>query len=218
MKKTLAAAALGAGLMFAGTANAAPVVDGITTVEVTVDLGGVGIAPGLIGSASLQDSDDDALVVGFPITDGDLDADTLAGTIEHEGSGLTLAANGTTVELQDFIIDTTSSTLSGIVSIAGGASLGRVDIFTFDLTGLTAGEITDVENPVISLLLTSAAAGALADALAIPALSGLAGAEFGLAATGPVLGDVGGEIPLPGAAILFATGAAAFAARRRAKA
>lgn len=217
MKKTLTAGLIGAGLMFGGAAHAAPVVDGITTVAVTVDLGSVGVTPGLLGSASVDD-DADGLVVNFPITGGDLDPATLGGTIEHVGSGLSLTANGTTVNLTDFTIDTVNSQLTGVVGIEGGASLGRVAIFDFDLTGLTAGEITDTDNPVISLLLTSAAVGALADALAIPALTTLAGAEFGLAATAPALGDVGAEVPLPGAALLFVTGAAAFAARRRANA
>lgn len=217
MRKFLTSGVLGVGLMFAGAANAAPVVDGITAVQVTVDLGSVGVTPGLLGSASV-DEGADALVVNFPITGGDLDPATLAGTIEHVGSGLSLTANGTTVNLTDFTIDTVASQLTGVVSVAGGASLGRVAIFDFDLTGLTAGQITDTGNPVISLLLTSAAVGALADALAIPALTTLAGAEFGLAATAPTFGDVGAEVPLPGAALLFATGAAAFAARRRARA
>ena len=212
--KALTAALVGSGFLFAGAANAAPVTGGITTVEVTVDLGP--ITPGLIGTASLDD-DADGLVVNFPITGGDLDPETLAGTIEHVGSGLSLTANGTTVNLTDFTIDTVASQLTGVVAIDGGASLGRVAIFDFDLTGLTAGEITDTDNPLISLLLTSAAAGALADALAIPALATLAGAEFGLAATAPSL-DVGSEVPLPGAALLFATSAAGFVARRRAKA
>lgn len=215
MKKTLTAGLVGAGMLLAGTANAAPVVDGITTVAVTVDLGA--IEPGLIGSASLDD-DAEGLVVNFPITGGDLDPDTLGGAVEHVGSGLSLTANGTTVNLTDFTIDTVNSQLTGVVAIDGGASLGRVALFDFDLTGLTAGEITDTDDPAISLLFTSAAAGALADALVIPALADLAGFEFGLAATAPVLGDVGAEVPLPGAALFFATGAAAFAARRRAKA
>ena len=201
-------------LTFASVASAAPVVDGITAVEVTVDLGP--IEAGLIGDASLADAD--GLVVNFPITGGDLDPDTLGGTIEHAGSGLSLSANGTTVNLTDFVIDTVNSQLLGNVAVAGGADLGQVAIFDFSLDGLTPGQITDTDDPAISLLFTSAAAGALADALVIPALADLAGLEFGLAATAPVLGDVGSEIPLPGAAIFFVTGAAALAARRRARA
>lgn len=211
MKKTLTAALAGAGLLMS-PALAAPVTGGITAVEVTVDLVGAGVTPGLIGTATAVS--DDPLTVSFPITGGDLDPATLAGTIEHDGSGLTLAANGTTVELTDFVIDTAGSVLSGVVAVAGGPVVGRVDIFTFDLSGLTAEEITDTDAPSISLLLTELAATTLADTLGIAALAGLAGAEFGLAGTAPDL-DVTDPIPLPGAAVLFVTGAAAFAARRR---
>ena len=211
MKKLITAALAGAGaLAFAGTASAAPVVDGITTVEVTVDLGD--IEAGLVGSATL--ADEDGLVVNFPVTGGDLDG--LAGTIDHEGSGLTLTANDITVSLTNFTIDTVASTLSGMVMV-DGSTVGRLDLFTFDLTGLGAQDVTNLDEPQIALLFTQMAADALANTFSIAALSALGGEEFGLAATAPVVGDVD-VIPVPGAAILFVTGAAAFAARRRARA
>ena len=217
--KTLATAALaGAGsLLLATTATAAPVSGGITAVEVTIDLEDANIAPGLIGDAAF--ADDDGLTVLFPITGGDFEVDPLSGTIEHEGSGLSLSANGQTVELTDFIINADTGFLSGNVAVMGGASLGRVDIFQLGNVGdLTLEEITDTEDPMVSLLVTAAAAGALEDALVIPGLATiLTGVEFGVAATAPFFGDVD-PIPLPGAAIFFATGAAAFAARRRARA
>lgn len=51
----------------------------------------------------------------FPITDGDVDATTLAGTIKHSG-GLELAAGGKKLRVQDFVIDTRKSVLTVRVS------------------------------------------------------------------------------------------------------
>lgn len=225
MKNLLTATIAGVGaLTLAGTAAAAPVTDGITAVEVTVDLDGVGIAPAPLGSAEV-DGDADGLVLLFPITGGDLDPMTLGGTIEHDGSGLSLSANDTVVSLENFTINTVGQVITALVTIetttmtdtGTTSSVEQIDgapIFTFDLSGLTAEEITDTEEPSIVLLLSEFAATALADSLAIPALAGLAGTPFALAGTAPIL-DTAAPVPLPGAAALFVTGAAVFAARRR---
>ena len=218
MKTLLTAALAGAGsLLLAGTATAAPVSGGITAVEVTIDLEGAGITPGLIGDAALAEGD--GLTVLFPITGGDLEVDPLSGTIEHEGSGLTLSAGGATVELTDFIVNATTGFLSGNVAVVGGDSLGRVDIFSLSNVGdLTLEQITDTESPAISLLVTAGAAQALEGAFGLVGLADLlTGAEFGLAATAPFFGEPD-VVPLPAAALFFATGAGLFAARRRAKA
>ncbi|MGI9539800.1 MAG: HtaA domain-containing protein [Miltoncostaeaceae bacterium] len=67
--------------------------------------------------------------ISFPITGGEVDADTLAGTINHSG-GLAFTAGGTTLELTDFVIDTTAGTLT---ATAGGDQVVILDV---DLTGL----------------------------------------------------------------------------------
>jgi hypothetical protein len=51
----------------------------------------------------------------FPITDGDVDATTLAGTIKHSG-GLQIAAGGKKLRVQDFVIDTRKSVLTVRIS------------------------------------------------------------------------------------------------------
>jgi hypothetical protein len=67
--------------------------------------------------------------IAFPITGGDVDSESLAGTIEHSG-GLAFSAGGTTVELTDFVVDTRAGTLTATV---GGA---QVPILSLDLSGL----------------------------------------------------------------------------------
>lgn len=67
--------------------------------------------------------------IAFPITGGTVEAESLAGTIEHSG-GLVFTAGGTELELTDFVIDTTTGTLS---ATAGGA---QVPILGVDLSGL----------------------------------------------------------------------------------
>ncbi len=81
--------------------------------------------------------------ISFPITGGEVDAETLAGTINHSG-GLAFTAGGTTLELTDFVIDTTNGTLT---ATAGGdqvtildvdlTALERTDGDTITLTGIT---------------------------------------------------------------------------------
>ena len=51
----------------------------------------------------------------FPITDGKVDAKTLAGTIEHSG-GLQLSAGGKKLTVVDFVIDTRKSVLTARIA------------------------------------------------------------------------------------------------------
>jgi hypothetical protein len=71
--------------------------------------------------------------ITFPITGGQVDAETLAGTIEHSG-GLRFSAGGTDLDLTDFVIDTAAGTLT---ATAGGADVPILDV---DLTGLQRSE------------------------------------------------------------------------------
>ncbi len=67
--------------------------------------------------------------ITFPITGGSVEAESLAGTIEHSG-GLRFSAGGTDLDLTDFVIDTSAGTLT---ATAGGAQVPILDV---DLTGL----------------------------------------------------------------------------------
>jgi len=120
-----------------------PALDGVDT-QVTLDagfveaLGTLGLTPGVIGGATLTDG-----VLAFPITGGNVDyydpeedyRPYVQGEIEHEGSGISLTAGETVVELTDFVIDPGTSELTGTVT-ANGEVVGE-DVFIFNLDGST---------------------------------------------------------------------------------
>lgn len=67
--------------------------------------------------------------IGFPITGGTVDSESLAGTIDHSG-GLRFSAGGTNLEVTDFVVDTEAGTLT---ATAGG---GEIPLLALDLSGL----------------------------------------------------------------------------------
>jgi hypothetical protein len=71
--------------------------------------------------------------IGFPITGGMVDSESLAGMIEHSG-GLRFSAGGTNLEVTDFVVDTEAGTLT---ATAGGAD---VPLLALDLSGLERTE------------------------------------------------------------------------------
>jgi len=105
--------------------------------------------------------------ISFPITGGEVDSETLAGTIDHSG-GLTFSSGGTDVELTDFVIDTTAGTLTA--SLPDGTELVTLDV---DLTGL---ERSDEGGAIvltgIVTTLSDDAAGALNDAFGVNLFEG----------------------------------------------
>jgi filamentous hemagglutinin family protein len=132
--------------------------DGVDT-QVTLDAGFVeaitslGLTPGVLGGATLTDG-----VLAFPITGGNVDyydpeqdyRPYVQGSIEHEGSGISLtSADGTVVELTDFVIDPGTSQLLGTVT-ANGEVAGE-NVFIFNLDGTTLNPLTtdDAGNAVL---------------------------------------------------------------------
>jgi hypothetical protein len=124
-------------------------------------------------------------VLYFPITSGRLDTSNAKGEVGHSG-GLTLTRGSTTVNLTDFVIDTTGATprLTGLVT-AGGSLVGRIPLF--DIT-LPAGLRTPLTLPAApntapiegsQLRLTGDAATALNGAFGVTAFS--AGIPIGVA-------------------------------------
>lgn len=117
--------------------------NGVDT-QVTVDQGfvdaitGLGVTPGIVGGATFTDG-----VFSFPITGGNVDyydpaedyRPYVQGMLEHEGSGLSLTAGTTVVELTDFVIDPGTSELTGTVSVNG--EVAAEDVLIFDLYGGT---------------------------------------------------------------------------------
>lgn len=121
-----------------------PSLTGVDT-QVAVDAGfleaitGLGVAPGVVGSATLSDQG----VLAFPITGGNVDyydpaedyRPYVQGEIDHDGSGLSLTAGDTVVELTDFVIDPGTSRLTGTVTVNG--EVAAEDAFLFNLDGTT---------------------------------------------------------------------------------
>ena len=98
----------------------------------------LGLTPGTVGTATLVDG---SLI--FPITGGNVDyydpnesyRPYVQGTIEHEGSGFSLTAGDTVVDLTNFTIDPGTSKLYGDVSVNGTVAVEQA--LLFDLHGGT---------------------------------------------------------------------------------
>lgn len=154
-------------------AQAASILGGTTEVTVTAapaltDLG-LSFAP--IGSASAIINDLGLPVVTFPITGGTI-ASNVDALIEHDGSGLSFTAGGNSLLLENFTINTATSSLFGQAT-ANGTLLGIVPIFNI--------------TPRLGLNLTSEAAGALTSLFNAPNLTGV---EVGTAVVNPVAAPV----------------------------
>ena len=120
-----------------------PAVPGGTTA-VALDAGftdaltQLGLTPGTVGEATLDGATG---TVTFPITGGTVtlyDRETgyrpwVQGVLFHEGSGLSLTAGGTTVQLTDFTIDPGKpARLFGNVSVNGQLAVASAPLFNLD--------------------------------------------------------------------------------------
>jgi hypothetical protein len=129
-----------------------PALSGVDT-QVTLDQSfldaatGLGLTLGLVGNAAL-----DGATLSFPITGGNVDyydpaedyRPYVQGEIDHAGSGISLTAGGTVVELTDFVIDPGTSRLTGTVSVNG--TVAAEDVFIFNLDGTTLKPLATDEN------------------------------------------------------------------------
>lgn len=92
------------------------------------------LTPGTVGKATLDASTG---VISFPITGGHVTyykpggptEPYVQGIINHDGSGLSLSAGGTTVELTNFTINPGTSILTGDVSANGQSVAKQADLF-----------------------------------------------------------------------------------------
>jgi hypothetical protein len=92
----------------------------------------LGLTPGTVGTATLVDGS-----LHFPITGGNVDyydpqgktRPYVQGSIAHEGSGFSLTAGDTKVELTNFTIDPGTSKLFGDVSVNGTSAATQVLLF-----------------------------------------------------------------------------------------
>ncbi len=127
------------------TPEPAAEVDNLTGVDTAVALDPgftgalttLGLTPGVVGTATLADGS-----IRFPITGGDVkywEPGTVdpyvQGEINHDGSGLSLTAGETVVELVNFDIDPGTSLLTGDVMVNGEEA--AADAVLFDLDGRT---------------------------------------------------------------------------------
>lgn len=159
-----------------------PALDGVDT-QVTLDQGFVdaitslGLTPGVVGTATLTDG-----VLAFPITGGNVDyydpnedyRPYVQGSIEHDGSGISLSNGTITVELTDFRIDPGTSQLFGTVS-ANGEKVGD-DIYIFNLDGSTLKPLSqDADGNAVlegtTVLISPDAAGLLNDTFGTDAVT-----------------------------------------------
>ena len=158
---------------------------GVST-DVTFDAGFVDaltslkVAPGPVGDAEISKDG----VASFPITGGNVTyydpassvRPYVQGIIDHEGSGLSLTAEGgPMVELTDFVIDPGTSELTGTVSVDGKEA--ATDALLFDLDGSTLNPLESNQDGSATLqgttvLLSEDAAGLLNDTFGIKDLKG----------------------------------------------
>ena len=138
-----APAAVSAAKAIPGPVAAVPALTGGNTA-VALDKGftdaltSLGLTPGVTGTATLADGS-----VAFPITGGSVVywdpkgnyRPYVQGIIEHDGSGLSLAAGGTTVELDNFTVNPGNSKLYGDVLVNGTVAVTQATLF--DLHGGT---------------------------------------------------------------------------------
>jgi len=124
-------------------ATIADLSNGVDT-QVTVDasfveaLTSLGLTPGVVGTATFTDG-----TFSFPITGGHVDyygpdssvRPYVQGEIDHDGSGLSLTAGDTVVQLTDFRIDPGESKLFGTVTANG--EVVAEDAYLFNLWGGT---------------------------------------------------------------------------------
>ena len=113
-------------------------VDALTSLKLT---------PGVVGGAEL--TDEGSLV--FPISGGNVTYyepgsidPYVQGKIDHEGSGFSLTAGKTTVELTNFSIDPGTSQLFGDVAVNGETAVE--DAFLFQLDGRTLKPLQNGPN------------------------------------------------------------------------
>jgi len=118
--------------------------------EFTDALEKLDVTPGPVGDAKISDEG----VASFPITGGNVTYfepgstnPYVRGEIMHEGSGLSLTAGDTKVELEDFVVNPGNSKLTTTVSANG--EVAAEDAETFFLNGSTLKPLETKGNQAI---------------------------------------------------------------------
>ncbi len=112
----------------------------------------LGVTPGVLGTATLTNGS-----VNFPITGGSVVywspsgkyRPYVQGIIEHDGSGLSLTAGSTVVDLSNFTINPGNSKLYGDVTVNG--TVAATQAYLFDLHGGTLKPLqVDGNNAILT--------------------------------------------------------------------
>ena len=143
------------------------------------------VAPGPVGDAKISEKG----VASFPITGGNVTyyepgsvSPYVQGRVDHDGSGLSLTAGDTKVELTDFVVDPGKSVLTGTVSVNGEEAAADAPLFFLDgrtLEPLKTGENGTAILEGTTVKLKAEAAQLLNDTFKIDALE--EGLEIGVA-------------------------------------
>jgi hypothetical protein len=158
---SLALVAIVVTLTASSQVQAAPTVrlfGGLTSVELSADLvgalGTLNLSPGAIEPGALREG-----VVRFPISGGGIDQANLSGDIFHVGGLSLTSADGTIVELFNFMIDTLGEqpVLTGLVAVNDDL-VGRIPLFNLSLAN------AQVEGPLFGLTIQGVAASLTVDA------------------------------------------------------
>ena len=121
------------------------------------------LAPGVVGDATLANG-----AVSFPITGGDVTyykpgsvSPYVTGKIDHDGSGLSLTAGSTEVDLTNFVVDPGTSRVAGDVSVNGKSAAEGATIFNLDGRTLkplqTEGQTAALEGTKVQISADAAA-------------------------------------------------------------
>ena len=122
------------------------------------------VTPGPVGDAKISEKG----VATFPITGGEVKYfepgsvnPFVQGEIMHEGSGLSLEAGKTKVELEDFVVNPANSKLTAKVSANGEVAAEDAELFFLDGTNLkpleTKGDQAILEGTEVTLTEDAAA-------------------------------------------------------------
>lgn len=117
----------------------------------------LGLTPGVVGDGALTDG---SLV--FPVTGGNVTVFTpgevspyVIGQIQHEGSGFSLTAGDTTVEITNLNVDPGASRVYGDVSVNGEVAASSAYIFTLNGSTLmplqSEGDTAILEGTEVSI-------------------------------------------------------------------
>jgi hypothetical protein len=138
-------------------------------------LGSLKVEPGVLGSAELENGS-----LKFPITGGNVTYyepgsvnPYVQGRVDHDGSGFSLTAGGKQVDLENFVVDPGTSTLTGRVSVDGKVAAKSAPLFFLDGRTLQPLRTTDDGRAVLegtTVKLKEEAAALLNDTYGIDAL------------------------------------------------